>query len=180
MSKVLKSTIFHFATSLFFYFILAPMFPKKSIFFGYLTCVLLSLMVCTPQKSEEKPKEIAKVSISEFNKFINDLPKQTSLKSANVGFVLMDDAGKTISEFQSENSLAPASVMKVITTASALEILGTDFQFETQLAYTGKIENGILKGDLVIVGGGDPTLGSENALTLLFKMGWDCEASRNQ
>jgi D-alanyl-D-alanine carboxypeptidase/D-alanyl-D-alanine-endopeptidase (penicillin-binding protein 4) len=145
------------------------MFSKKSIFFGLLTSILLGLMVCTPQKSEEKPKEIIKVSISEFNQFIKDLPKQTPLKSANVGFILMDESGNTISELQSGNSLAPASVMKVITTASALEILGTDFQFETQLAYTGKIENGVLKGNLVIVGGGDPTLGSKNVLALLSK-----------
>ncbi|MFT5914728.1 MAG: D-alanyl-D-alanine carboxypeptidase [Bacteroidia bacterium] len=142
-------------------FLSVPMFSKKSI--------LLGLMVCTPQKSEEKPKEIVKVSISEFNQFIKDLPNQTPLKSANVGFTLMDESGKTTSELQSGNSLAPASVMKVITTASALDILGTDFQFETQLAYTGKVKNGVLKGNLVIIGGGDPTLGSKNTLSLLSK-----------
>ena len=52
--------------------------------------------------------------------------------------------------------------MKVITSASALEILGADYRFETHLGYIGKkAENQTLNGDLVVIGGGDPVLGSE-------------------
>ena len=60
-------------------------------------------------------------------------------------------------------SLVPASVMKLITTATALEILGPDFRFHTQIGFTGKIisETGILKGDLVLKGGCDPAFYSE-------------------
>ncbi|TDQ10326.1 D-alanyl-D-alanine carboxypeptidase/D-alanyl-D-alanine endopeptidase [Pedobacter metabolipauper] len=57
--------------------------------------------------------------------------------------------------------LSTASTLKTITSATAFSLLGKDFRYETALAYTGNIQaDGLLKGDLVIVGGGDPTLGS--------------------
>ncbi len=60
-------------------------------------------------------------------------------------------------------SLVPASVMKVVTTAAALEILGPGFQFHTQIGYVGKISSSdsILNGNLVIAGGCDPAFYSE-------------------
>lgn len=69
-------------------------------------------------------------------------------------------SGKVVAEENSEVCLTPASITKLITTATALEILGPDFRFKTELAYDGNITNGVLNGNLYIVGGGDPTLGS--------------------
>lgn len=60
----------------------------------------------------------------------------------------------------SKTSVVPASVLKLVTTASALEFLGEDFKFKTSIYADGLISDGILNGNLVIVGGGDPTLGS--------------------
>ena len=68
--------------------------------------------------------------------------------------------GQVLYQYDEERSLIPASVMKLVTTATALEILGTDFRFQTTLEYDGKIANGVLEGNLYIRGGGDPTLGS--------------------
>jgi D-alanyl-D-alanine carboxypeptidase/D-alanyl-D-alanine-endopeptidase (penicillin-binding protein 4) len=54
--------------------------------------------------------------------------------------------------------------MKLITTSAAIELLGPDYTFKTSIGYTGKISKffNILNGDIVIKGGGDPSLGSEN------------------
>ena len=53
----------------------------------------------------------------------------------------------------------PASNMKVFTTAAVLDRLGPNFRFETRLGYEGQLqENGVLTGDLVLIGGGDPGL----------------------
>jgi D-alanyl-D-alanine carboxypeptidase/D-alanyl-D-alanine-endopeptidase (penicillin-binding protein 4) len=55
----------------------------------------------------------------------------------------------------------PASSLKVITTFSLLDELGKDFQFKTKIGYTGNIEkDGTLKGNIWIIGSGDPSLGS--------------------
>lgn len=57
----------------------------------------------------------------------------------------------------------PASTMKVLTAAAALEDLGPDFRWKTQLWATGPVVKGVLKGDLILEGGGDPTLGVDGA-----------------
>jgi D-alanyl-D-alanine carboxypeptidase/D-alanyl-D-alanine-endopeptidase (penicillin-binding protein 4) len=59
--------------------------------------------------------------------------------------------------------LMPASNMKIVTLATTAERLGWDYTFETRLVTTGEIENGVLRGDLVVVGGGDPTFNRRHA-----------------
>ena len=60
-------------------------------------------------------------------------------------------------------SMIPASTLKLLTTAAALETLGRDFRFETIIQYDGKVdEEGTLHGNIYIKGGGDPALGSRN------------------
>ena len=97
--------------------------------------------------------------------FINDFAEkwchQPLLNHASIAFCMVDSkTGKVILEKNAGQSMAPASNMKLLTTATALEKLGPDFQFSTKLAYRGEIRNDTLKGDLIIVGGGDPALGS--------------------
>jgi len=58
-------------------------------------------------------------------------------------------------------SMVPASILKVATTATALEVFGPEYRFKTTLRYSGTIRNDTLLGDLQIIGGGDPTLGSK-------------------
>jgi D-alanyl-D-alanine carboxypeptidase/D-alanyl-D-alanine-endopeptidase (penicillin-binding protein 4) len=55
--------------------------------------------------------------------------------------------------------LRPASNMKILTTSTALVYLGKDYNFTTSLCYTGEIKNGILFGDLYVIGGCDAGLG---------------------
>ncbi len=55
--------------------------------------------------------------------------------------------------------MMPASNMKIVTLAAAAERLGWDFTYETRLVTSAPIVNGVLDGDLVVVGSGDPTIG---------------------
>lgn len=60
---------------------------------------------------------------------------------------------------RAEQRMAPASTLKLITSAAALETFGPDYRFETRLyANAAPDENGTLAGDLYVRGGGDPAL----------------------
>jgi D-alanyl-D-alanine carboxypeptidase/D-alanyl-D-alanine-endopeptidase (penicillin-binding protein 4) len=52
----------------------------------------------------------------------------------------------------------PGSNMKILTLASAAEVLGWEHRFETKLISSAAIESGVLRGDLIVVGGGDPSI----------------------
>ena len=94
-----------------------------------------------------------------LEKFLND----SSLMHASVSLCVADaGTGEIIKEYNSGISLAPASVMKLITSAAALELLGPQYTFKTKIGYTGSLNksSGKLTGNIVIRGGGDPALGS--------------------
>jgi serine-type D-Ala-D-Ala carboxypeptidase/endopeptidase (penicillin-binding protein 4) len=65
--------------------------------------------------------------------------------------------------------MMPASSMKVITLAATAEKLGWDYRYETRLLVTGPISDGVLHGDLLVVGSGDPSIDDwDGAATRLF------------
>ena len=91
-------------------------------------------------------------------------------------YVVDSKTGNVVFSRNSEIGLAPASCQKIVTSATAFELLGKDYTYKTQLGYDGKIDNGLLKGNIYITGSGDPTLGSwryektkENVLLDQFK-----------
>jgi len=85
------------------------------------------------------------------------------MKGASVSIMIKDiDSGVVLCHYDSEKEVIPASVMKIVTTAAALEILGEKFRYETAVMYDGEINNKVLNGNLYIRGSGDPTLGSES------------------
>jgi D-alanyl-D-alanine carboxypeptidase/D-alanyl-D-alanine-endopeptidase (penicillin-binding protein 4) len=67
--------------------------------------------------------------------------------------------GETLYSRNPQKLMMPASNMKIVTLAAAAERLGWDYTYETQVLGVGAIDNGVLDGDLVVVGSGDPSLG---------------------
>lgn len=77
--------------------------------------------------------------------------------------VLNGNTGEVIYAKGEGTGLATASTMKAITTATAYAVMGPNYKYETSLRYSGSIdEHGVLNGDVIIQGTGDPSLGSEN------------------
>ncbi len=86
-----------------------------------------------------------------------------------IGFVVADAKTGLILEAHSPVlPLPPASVAKAITAVYGISSLGLEHSFETQVIATGPVEAGVVQGDLLLVGGGDPTLDT-NALAALVK-----------
>ncbi len=79
-------------------------------------------------------------------------------RNAHWGLVIVDPAsGDTLFRHNGEKLFMPASNMKILTGATALTQLGADFRFRTRVATAGTISDGVLAGDLVVFGRGDPS-----------------------
>ena len=82
-------------------------------------------------------------------------------KDANIGVLICDyHTGDTIDAYRANSVIPPASTMKLLTAATALELWGGDYRIETPITYSGYIQDGTLHGNLYIEGRGDPTFGS--------------------
>ena len=93
-----------------------------------------------------------------FNTLLSDNQAKYAIASL---CVLDAKTGKLLYGKNENIGLATASTLKTITSITAFHILGKDFHYQTTMGYSGTInEEGTLKGDIIITGGGDPTLGS--------------------
>jgi D-alanyl-D-alanine carboxypeptidase/D-alanyl-D-alanine-endopeptidase (penicillin-binding protein 4) len=75
-------------------------------------------------------------------------------------------SGETLYAINSHKLMMPASALKVVTLAAAAERLGWDFSYETAIRAVGTVESGVLNGDLLVVGSGDPSVTEDTAPAL--------------
>lgn len=93
---------------------------------------------------------------------IAEIAAAPGIKNASWGLSVKDAiTGRTVAARNPAHNLVPASILKVFTTAAALDKFGPEMTFTTELLYDGAVSNGFLNGNLYIVGGGDPSLGSQ-------------------
>ena len=93
---------------------------------------------------------------------LRDARANAALAGAAMGFCLINAKGETVLAEDADTAFIPASSLKTLTTATALEILGPDFRFTTELKSSAPIKGGVIQGDLVIIGGGDPMLSMDD------------------
>ena len=89
-----------------------------------------------------------------------------------VGYILFDpESGRAVEAREADTPFIPASVAKLPTASAALALLGPDHRFTTRLlgstGSAGPSADGVLRGDLILQGGGDPALATEGLLHLL-------------
>lgn len=91
---------------------------------------------------------------------IDTILKSSVLANSTFGVMVVSlKDGRTLYAHNADTVLIPASNMKLLTSAAALHYLGTDFRFTTRLYMTGQVDSqGVLRGDLILQGGGDPVL----------------------
>ncbi|MEM7698024.1 MAG: D-alanyl-D-alanine carboxypeptidase/D-alanyl-D-alanine-endopeptidase [Verrucomicrobiota bacterium] len=115
---------------------------------------------------------LAKASPESVIAEMEKIQGESGLRSAQLGLCLIPLEGEPDDAFgyQVERGLVPASMMKVITTATALEIAGPDYRFTTAIEISGEVdEAGTLNGHLIIRGGGDPTLAESQIASTFAK-----------
>jgi D-alanyl-D-alanine carboxypeptidase/D-alanyl-D-alanine-endopeptidase (penicillin-binding protein 4) len=122
----------------------------------------------TPEKISYLPDPIAKAIKK------SGIPGQSvSVSIDKISF--KNQKGKPFStvnlvNWQENSPMNPASTMKLVTSLAAMEVLGPKYRWKTDLLTNGKIQNGLLKGDLLIRGSGDPKLIPEEITKMLLSL----------
>ncbi|MEO7175880.1 MAG: D-alanyl-D-alanine carboxypeptidase/D-alanyl-D-alanine-endopeptidase [Saprospiraceae bacterium] len=94
---------------------------------------------------------------------VQQIAKDPGYRNGSIGISVRDvESNQLLYSYQDQKTMIPASVLKILTISAALEQLGPNYKFVTQCGYEGTIRtDGTLLGDFIIVGGGDPTMGSK-------------------
>jgi D-alanyl-D-alanine carboxypeptidase/D-alanyl-D-alanine-endopeptidase (penicillin-binding protein 4) len=107
----------------------------------------LTAALAVAQPSQQLPQPVAQALARE------------GIPQSNVAlFAQAVDAAAPIVAFNVVKPMNPASVMKLVTTFAALELLGPTYQWKTEAYLAGPLKDGVLNGDLVLKGYGDPAL----------------------
>lgn len=156
---------------------------KKILILSYILCLATMLRAQTDPQSEgsfkvafEEPIDTAftdSITIDSSTVMlqwpenvivrIDNLLNDPLLKKSQLGLMVYDLTSDSILfRFNERQTMRPASVMKLVTAITALERLGSNYQFRTSLYYMGDIKGNTLVGDIYCVGGMDPRFGGDD------------------
>ena len=103
---------------------------------------------------------------------VDALIRSGGFETGHWGLLVVDSTtGRVVFERDADQLFCPASVTKLFSTAATLVDLGADYRFKTPVVRRGEVKGGVLRGDLILVGRGDPSLGGRTGHdgSLLFE-----------
>jgi serine-type D-Ala-D-Ala carboxypeptidase/endopeptidase (penicillin-binding protein 4) len=144
--------------------------------------ILSGIVFAQKDTTLEKKMHQSLYSLNELRNQLDDSFNEQSFNSAVWGVMIKSlKTGEIIYKRNADKLFIPASNMKLFTSAAALVLLGPKYSYQTSILANGEIKNGILEGDLVIQGSGDPTISNrfyQGAPTRLFEEWADSLISR--
>ncbi len=128
--------------------IATPLYMRSMVVSLFLLCAVL-------------PSALAQNTAS-LSQAVTKLSQDKDMAHATLSVSVYDAAaGTAVYAHEAQRSLVPASIVKLFTTAAGFDLLGSAFRFTTTIGYAGNVDaQGVLHGNIYIVGGGDPLLGS--------------------
>ena len=124
----------------------------------------LSVLLCVLPVDGQVPAVRKAASKSKAQRYVESVSRNDILANASFGVLAVTEGGDTLAGWNWNQRLIPASTMKLVTAGAAMHQLGADFKFTTRIGYTGTVKDGVLEGDLYIVGGVDPTIASKDSI----------------
>lgn len=135
------------------------MAPLYMFFRRFILSVLLLASVCSTMSAQTSDNRWVQQVRNSLDYLMND----TLLQTTQLGLMVWDlDADSAIYRRGERQRLRPASTQKLLTAITAIDRLGGDYQFKTELRYTGSIVNGVLLGDVYCVGKFDPCFNDDD------------------
>jgi len=127
--------------------------PRSGRFCVYLCVLILAILSCT--QSARSGTDPVQALAGDMESILRD----PALACAHLGVVIDSvTTGRRLFELNGSKRFVPASNMKLFTSAAALIALTPEYRYETRLLTGGSLRSGILHGDLIIEGSGDPTI----------------------
>ena len=121
--------------------------------------LVIAASACAPARAQRGGLALhASTLASDLDAIFDTPPFDTSLWSVRIERM----SGEVLYEKNPRTLVMPASNMKIVTMAAAAETLGWDHRFETVLVAEGDVRDGVLHGDLRVIGSGDPSIASAN------------------
>ena len=131
---------------------------------------LAALLAAQPLPAQPAPNQTARAQLASA---IEDTIGAPTFEGGFWGIRVMNlRTGAVLYDRNAAKRFVPASNVKLITAATALERLGPDFRYRTRIYADGPVEDGILQGNLIVRGAGDPSLGGwgmRNDVTQVFR-----------
>ncbi len=130
-----------------------------------LVVCILHFAFCISQLHQSLPHHCAgtptaRLALDQLRRDITQATQAPGVQRGVWGIVVHSlDRDERLFELQPRTLLVPASVAKLAAVSTAAEAVGWDYRYETRLEATGPITDGVLSGDLLVVGSGDPTIG---------------------
>ena len=128
-----------------------------------LTKKLLLLLLVALGSPPLQAQTIDSLALDRLSDAVVELQNSELMRNGVFAFCLKStQSGRTLLGINQEQSVPSASTLKLVSTATALSVLGGDYTYPTYLEYDGQIVRDTLRGDLYLRGTGDPSLGSDN------------------
>lgn len=146
---------------------IAPLFCALSLAFGTAAAASASetsaVLDSASARTAALPHAAARKA-SAVQEYVASAACAEPLRSSSFAVFASTVGGDTLAALNCDQRLLPASTLKLVTTGLALHRLGADFRYTTRLGYSGTVKDGVLEGDLYIIGGGDPTTASKDSI----------------
>jgi D-alanyl-D-alanine carboxypeptidase/D-alanyl-D-alanine-endopeptidase (penicillin-binding protein 4) len=123
-------------------------------------------VAAAPPKASKRPVMRGEDIRKRYVKDVDAIVSGSGLTGVLAFAVLRSSNGEVLEERNAQVGTPPASTAKAITALYAMDALGKDHRFETRLIATGGIVDGEIEGDLILAGGGDPTLDTRDLAAL--------------
>ncbi len=142
----------------------------RAVFLAILTSVSFGSFKAFAKSSKVSAKAEISDDYKALNLKLSEIMKKGGVPQGEVGAwvgVQGANGAATIFSHNESQSMVPASLSKLLTLGAALHILGPSFKFQTQLLSKAGVQDQILKGDLFLKGGGDPSFVNEDMWSLV-------------
>lgn len=111
-------------------------------------------------RAHAQPADSERLSPAQLARAIEDTIEAEAFAGAWWGLQIVNlDTRTRVYSRNASRSFVPASNVKLLTAAAALDRLGPDFRYETRVYVDGPVKNGVLQGNVIVRGSGDPSLG---------------------